>query len=467
MEGEEGSTASPAEGRESGAARWVARWPWGWPPPMIWILPETESWRQLSASSQPSSTGLLEPRELPFPPPPPGHCLWSSVPAANHPGPPPWAPVRVLLPQRLRPDVEAVNQQSWWQDLDLEGFLARAMEAQRLRRAREAAAGGPALALSPTAKPAPQGPPCPPHPRPPHSSLMGPLAQPVPSTGTSCRCPFAAPLVTPARPQTEGRTEARSTTRWAAKLGSFQKTEPRAKLFPPRDLALGSTQLVCSPLGSERRAGLPGLGTWPSPGRRSPLTLATARLPRPQANFPSASAGSPAPPRPQAPPEQQSSSTEGDGGPAGRSPTSMRPVSGWKLRAGSSVVTRHWMAQPLMRMFSCRRPRSGRLRPSATWIWAWTRSTLRVREKTAAGGEREAGLRGVGGGPRTRARPPPTQTAARAFALGGNESTAAGEGQLKPRTYLLLHPPNAPPTPCPGGSLSFCLPKPSPGRAWV
>ena len=32
----------------------------------------------------------------------------------------------------------------------------------------------------------------------------------------------------------------------------------------------------------------------------------------------------------------------------------MRPVSGWKLRAGSSVVTRHWMAQPLMRMFSCR-----------------------------------------------------------------------------------------------------------------
>ena len=238
VEGEEGSTASPAEGRESGAARWVARWPWGWPPPMIWILPETESWRQLSASSQPSSTGLLEPRELPFPPPPPGHCLRSSVPAANHPGPPPWAPVRVLLPQRLRPDVEAVNQQSWWQDLDLEGFLARAMEAQRLQRAREAAAGGPALALSPTAKPAPQGPPCPPHPRPPHSSLMGPLAQPVPSTGTSCRCPFAAPLVTPARPQTEGRTEARSTTRWAAKLGSFQKTEPRAKLFPPATLHL-------------------------------------------------------------------------------------------------------------------------------------------------------------------------------------------------------------------------------------
>lgn len=234
MEGEEGSTASPAEGRESGAARWMARWPWGWPPPMIWILPETESWRQLSASSQPSSTGLLEPRELPFPPPPPGHCLRSSVPAANHPGPPPWAPVRVLLPQRLSPDVEAVNQQSWWQDLDLEGFLARAMEAQRLRRAREAAAGGPALALSPTAKPAPQGPPCPPHPRPPHSSLMGPLAQPVPSTGTSCRCPFAAPLVTSARPQTEGRTEARSTIRWAAKLGSFQKTEPRAKLFPRR-----------------------------------------------------------------------------------------------------------------------------------------------------------------------------------------------------------------------------------------
>lgn len=62
----------------------------------------------------------------------------------------------------------------------------------------------------------------------------------------------------------------------------------------------------------------------------------------------------------------------------------MRPVSGWKLRAGSSVVTRHWMAQPLMRMFSCRRPRSGRLRPSATWIWAWTRSTLQV-----GGGRRE------------------------------------------------------------------------------
>ena len=73
--------------------------------------------------------------------------------------------------------------------------------------------------------------------------------------------------------------------------------------------------------------------------------------------------------------------TGGDHGCAARGqnvgPTSMRPVSGWKLREGSSVVTRHWMAQPLMRMFSCRRPRSGRLRPSATWIWAWTRSTLR------------------------------------------------------------------------------------------
>lgn len=73
-------------------------------------------------------------------------------------------------------------------------------------------------------------------------------------------------------------------------------------------------------------------------------------------------------------------------GARGHGPTSMRPVSGWKLRAGSSVVTRHWMAQPLMRIFSCRRPRSGRLRPSATWIWAWTRSTLQAGRRQARQG---------------------------------------------------------------------------------
>lgn len=89
-------------------------------------------------------------------------------------------------------------------------------------------------------------------------------------------------------------------------------------------------------------------------------------------------------------------------------PTSMRPVSGWKLRAGSSVVTRHWMAQPLMRMFSCRRPRSGRLLPSATWIWAWTRSTLQAAKgrRTRSVGCAPGGHSKGWGGPAWAAAPP-------------------------------------------------------------
>lgn len=59
-----------------------------------------------------------------------------------------------------------------------------------------------------------------------------------------------------------------------------------------------------------------------------------------------------------------------------RGGTSMRPVSGWKPRAGSSVVTRHWMAQPFTRMLSWRSPSSGNDRPAATCSCAWTRSTL-------------------------------------------------------------------------------------------
>ena len=54
----------------------------------------------------------------------------------------------------------------------------------------------------------------------------------------------------------------------------------------------------------------------------------------------------------------------------------MRPVSGWKLRAGSSVVIRHWMAQPLRWILSCVRSRSFSVLPSAILIWACTRSTL-------------------------------------------------------------------------------------------
>ena len=56
--------------------------------------------------------------------------------------------------------------------------------------------------------------------------------------------------------------------------------------------------------------------------------------------------------------------------------TSMRPVSGWKLRAGSSVVMRHWMAQPLSWILSCVRSSSFSVLPSAILIWACTRSTL-------------------------------------------------------------------------------------------
>lgn len=56
--------------------------------------------------------------------------------------------------------------------------------------------------------------------------------------------------------------------------------------------------------------------------------------------------------------------------------TSILPVSGWKPRDGSSVVTLHWIAQPFTRILSCLRPSSGRLRPSHTCSWACTRSTL-------------------------------------------------------------------------------------------
>lgn len=61
--------------------------------------------------------------------------------------------------------------------------------------------------------------------------------------------------------------------------------------------------------------------------------------------------------------------------------TSRRPVSGWNPRAGSSVVTRHWIADPLILILSCLRPSSGRLRPSHTRNWAWTRSTLKNKHK--------------------------------------------------------------------------------------
>lgn len=61
-------------------------------------------------------------------------------------------------------------------------------------------------------------------------------------------------------------------------------------------------------------------------------------------------------------------------------PTSILPVSGWKPLAGSSVVTLHWMAQPFTLILSCLSPSSGRLRPSHTCSWAWTRSTLLERE---------------------------------------------------------------------------------------
>ena len=69
----------------------------------------------------------------------------------------------------------------------------------------------------------------------------------------------------------------------------------------------------------------------------------------------------------------------------------MRPVSGWKPRAGSSVVTLHWMAQPLTLILSWLKPRSGRLWPSQTFSWACTRSTLEGEEKGGWGGYRTAG----------------------------------------------------------------------------
>ena len=59
---------------------------------------------------------------------------------------------------------------------------------------------------------------------------------------------------------------------------------------------------------------------------------------------------------------------------AGR--TSMRPESGWNSRAGSSVVMRHWMANPLGAIDACVRPSSGSVWPSATRICVCTRSTL-------------------------------------------------------------------------------------------
>lgn len=129
-----------------------------------------------------------------------------------------------------------------------------------------------------------------------------------------------------------------------------------------------------------------------------------------------------------------------------RQPTSMRPVSGWKLRAGSSVVTRHWMAQPLMRMFSCRRPRSGRLRPSATWIWAWTRSTLQGGEAWGRGQHEAGDGRGQPWPPALTSLP---LTVPRLGALQGpHEDTAAG-GAAEMLAAPWVCPPAPPPTlPC-------------------
>lgn len=146
----------------------------------------------------------------------------------------------------------------------------------------------------------------------------------------------------------------------------------------------------------------------------------------------------------------------------------MRPVSGWKLREGSSVVTRHWMAQPLMRMFSCRRPRSGRLRPSATWIWAWTRSTLQD------GGEAEEGESVRQGMGRAALAPPPLPAdpsaassqpdrAGNPQSLNEENAAAGGVAEILASTSSCspsqTTPPHALPYSFPGVSLSSCLPQ--------
>ena len=53
----------------------------------------------------------------------------------------------------------------------------------------------------------------------------------------------------------------------------------------------------------------------------------------------------------------------------------IRPVSGRKLLAGSSVVIRHWSAAPRSTMLSWLRPRSASVSPDAIRICDWTRST--------------------------------------------------------------------------------------------
>ena len=53
----------------------------------------------------------------------------------------------------------------------------------------------------------------------------------------------------------------------------------------------------------------------------------------------------------------------------------IRPVSGRKPLAGSSVVIRHCSAAPRSRTASWVRPSSGRVAPEAIRSWALTRST--------------------------------------------------------------------------------------------
>ena len=57
--------------------------------------------------------------------------------------------------------------------------------------------------------------------------------------------------------------------------------------------------------------------------------------------------------------------------------TSILPVSGWKPRAGSSVVILHCMAQPCRSMSSWLSPISGSRCPSAILIWLCTKSILK------------------------------------------------------------------------------------------
>ena len=56
--------------------------------------------------------------------------------------------------------------------------------------------------------------------------------------------------------------------------------------------------------------------------------------------------------------------------------TSIRPVSGWKSLAGSSVVILHCIAEPFVYISCCDIPISGSDLPSHTLICALTRSTL-------------------------------------------------------------------------------------------